>query len=110
MAADTNGFDGSNKPKLSEQISNSSKWTAFGRVSSILNAAVGLVMSGVAIWAGSTLIEVQKTGIRTEVQLEDFKGDAERSRADIKERLDRMTAWVAGSIKDINVRIDNLHH
>jgi hypothetical protein len=106
--AETSGFNGSGKPKLSEQISNSTKWAAFGRVSSVLSAVVGLVMTGVATWAATTLIEVQKTSIRTEVQLEDFKDDAERSRADLKDRLDRLTVWVAGSIKDINLRIDNL--
>ena len=107
--AEQNGLNGSGRLKLSDTISNSPKWTAFGRVSSILNAVVGLVMTGVATWAATTLIDVQKTAIRTEVQLEDLKEDAERNRQDIKDRFDRLTAWVAGSIKDINVRIDNMH-
>jgi len=107
--AEQSGRNGPARPKLSDQISNSSRWAAFGRVSSILNAVVGLAMTGVATWAATTLIDVQKTAIRTEVQVEDLKVDAERSRQDVKDRFDQLTAWVAGSIKDINIRIDNMH-
>lgn len=111
------GFNGHNKQKLSEHISNSSQWTAFGRVSSILNAVVALVMTGVLTWAGVTLLDVQKTSVRTEAQLEDFKADAERSRndtrdklTDINARMDRMTSWFSGAINRLTDRVDGMGH
>lgn len=115
MASDPNGFDGHNKAKVIEQISNSTNWTAYARVASVLSAPLGVIILGLMAWNFSTLIEVGRVATRTEAQLEDFKQDAERSRSNTKEALDRsnentkerldaLTAWVAR----LSQRIDNL--
>ena len=43
MATDGNGFNGANKSKVTEQISNSANWTAYARVASVLSAPIGII-------------------------------------------------------------------
>lgn len=107
-------LSGNNQTRV-EKVAYSDKWTAIGRVSSLVGAAAGLIILPLTSWALLTLVQVDKTATLTAAQLEDFKADAERSRQDVKERLasadtatkekfDSLTAWIAR----LSMRIDNI--
>ena len=101
-------FNGNNKPNISEQISSSSLWTAFARVSSIVAAPIGVVVLAVSAWALSALVEVEKTTVRTETQFEDFQRQVEQNRQDTKEKLDAFNQSTSDKFNTLTSGLERL--